>query len=561
MFLHLEDSVVCFSSSLWQTVSITGFYPPDAGVYRFRISASGYQSGGKPVSYRVTAGQTRLSGKDGLVGYFDAPADEPRVIEFTRYMEPRTTISILPYGLASAQTVKQQGAEKYAGPGLAVQWVEIEGPLNEAWPPESHRRIFGSLDQKSAPAYNVRNRVEVASEDPSADAQRILRDFTRRAFRRPVSDEDVRPYVAIVQARLAEGATFELDDFALASRLSYFLWSSMPDEPLLALAAEQKLKEPEVLRGQVRRMLADPKAAAFTENFVGQWLNLREIDATEPSHLLYPEYDHMLKVSIIREAELFFAEVLKHDLSVANFLDSDFAMLNGRLARHYGIAGPEGWDFQRVELPAGSHRGGVLTMAAVLKVTANGTTTSPVLRGAWVLDRILGTPPSPPPEAVPGLEPDTRGATTIREQLARHRSIGGCAGCHKKIDPPGFALESFDVIGGWREHYRIRGGGEPVSIDGKRMPYNRGPLVDAADALPDGRTFDDIDEFKQLLLEDRELFARSLTKKLLAYATGAAPRVADATEVAAIVERTRERDFGLQSLVNEIVQSKLFRHK
>src|SRR5262249_34127574 len=244
-------------------------------------------------------------------------------------------------------------------------------------------------------------------------------------------DEDVKPFVALVRAKLAEKHTFEqavragllavmvspeflflreqpgrLDDFALASRLSYFLWCTMPDEELLALAERRTLSQPDTLRRQVERILKDPKAAAFVENFVGQWLGLRDIDFTEPSHILYPEFDHLLKVSMVREAELFFAEVLKEDLSLTNLVASDFTMLNGRLAKHYGIPHEEGWEFRRVRLPPGSHRGGVLTMASVLKVTANGTTTSPVTRGAWVLDRILGTPPPRPPADVPAVEPD-----------------------------------------------------------------------------------------------------------------------------------------------------------
>ena len=442
-------------------------------------------------------------------------ADKPTVVEFVEFMEPRTTIRILPYGLPNAQTVHKIGADKYKGPGLAVQWVEVEGPLHDTWPPESHRRIFGDLPQKPAPVFNNSNRVEVVSDNPEADAERILRDFARRAFRRSVTDDDVKPFLALVKAKLAAKQSFEqavrvglkavlvspdflflrekpgkLDDFALASRLSYFLWSSMPDEELLTLAEQGKLTQPETLRGQVERMLKHPKAAAFTENFVGQWLGLRDIDATEPSHLLYPEFDDMLKVSMVRETELFFDEVLKNDLSLTNFVASDFTMLNGRLAKHYGIPGVDGLEFRKVALPPGSHRGGVLTMASVLKVTANGTTTSPVLRGAWVLDRILGTPPPKPPADVPAIEPDIRGATTIREQLAKHRQIASCASCHVKIDPPGFALESFDVIGGWRDHYRTTGDGDrkDVIVDGRRMPYRKGPKVDPADVMPDGRS-------------------------------------------------------------------------
>jgi mono/diheme cytochrome c family protein len=588
VYRKLDDTVVCFSSSAWNAVVLSGFYPQDRdrGHYRFRISAYALQSPGKPVTFRVTAGNTRLTGKSGLVGYFDAPPDKPTVFEFVEHMEPRTTITILPYGLAGANTIKGVGADKWDGPGLAVEWVEVEGPLNDTWPSASHRRLFGDLAQGPAPIYNFRDRVEVVSKEPEADAERLLRDFLRRAFRRAVTAADVKPFLALVKSRLAEKQSFEqalragfmavmvspeflflrekpgkLDDFALASRLSYFLWSTMPDDELLDLADKRKLSEPDTLRQQVERLLADPKAVAFTENFVGQWLGLRDIDFTEPSFLLYPEFDHMLKVSMIRETELFFEEVLKNDLSLTQFVASDFSILNGRLAKHYGIPGPVGWEFRKVALPRDSHRGGVLTMASVLKVTANGTTTSPVLRGAWVLDRILGTPPSPPPEGVSALEPDTRGAVTIREQLAKHRKVESCASCHTKIDPPGFALESFDVIGGWRENYRTTGNGAPVTVDGRRMPYHKGKPVDPSDVMPDGQRFANIDDLKQILLKDRDQLARSLTGKLLTYATGAPASSVDQPEIEAIVKKIREKNYGFRTLVHEVVQSKPFQNK
>jgi mono/diheme cytochrome c family protein len=582
-----DDTVVNFTSSPWQAITLSPFYPPDRGNYRFRISASGFQSSGKPVVFWVMSGGGGMGGTEPhLVGYFDAPADKPAVIEFVDRMEARTTISLHPYGLARSDAVHKVGADKYEGPGLAVQWVEVEGPLNDTWPPASHRRIFGDLPREKAPTPNMPERVEVVSKDPAADAERILRPFARRAFRRAVTDDDVKPFLALVKAKLAEKRTFEqamragltavmvspeflflrekpgqLDDFALASRLSYFLWSTMPDDELLALAEQKKLGQAETLRGQVERMLKSSKAKAFTENFVGQWLGLRDIDFTEPSHLLYPEYDPMLRVSMVRETGLFFEEVLKDDLSLTNFVASDFAMLNGRLAKHYGIPGVEGWEFRKVKLPKDSHRGGVLTMASVLKTTANGTTTSPVLRGAWVLDRILGTPPPPPPADVPAVEPDTRGSTTIRDQLAKHRKAATCAACHARIDPPGFALENFDVIGGWRDNYRSTGNGKEVVIDGKRMPYLKGPKVDAGDAMPDGRRFRDIDEFKQLLLDDKEQVARALTIRLATYATGAAPRAGDKEKVDAILEKVRGKKYGFRTLVHEIVQSDLFQYK
>jgi hypothetical protein len=586
VFRPLDEGLVMFSSSAWQGITLTQFYPPDRGRYRFRIASHAVQSGEKPVTYRVDAGPMLMATKNHLVSYFDAPPGESRVAEFVDHFEARDHIRLLPYGLASAQAVDKVGAETYDGPGLAVEWIEFEGPLHETWPPESHRRLFGDLPQKPAPSYNFGKRVEVVSDDPSADARRLLKLFCGRAFRRAVPEEDIEPLAALFEAKLAGGYTFEqamrvafkgvlvspeflflreqpgkLDGFALASRLSYFLWSSLPDEELLQLAGEEKLRDETVLRAQVKRMLADPKSRAFTENFVGQWLALRDIDFTEPSHILYPEFDDMLRASMVRETQLFFDEVLKHDLPLTTFVASDFAMLNGRLAKHYGIPGVDGWEFRRVPLPPESHRGGVLTMASVLKVTANGTSTSPVMRGAWVLDRILGSPPPKPPADVPALEPDIRGATTIRQQLARHRDIESCAACHAKIDPPGFALESFDVIGGWREHYRTTGNGETVIVDGRRMAYHRGMPVDPADKLADGRAFANIDELKQLLLEDKDQLARALTTKLLTYATGAAPTAGDEAEIAGILGRIKQKNYGFRSLVQEIVASDLFQRK
>jgi mono/diheme cytochrome c family protein len=582
VYRHRDDALVMFSSSQWNAITVGQFYPPDRGKYRIRISAYGLQSSGKPVTFRVDGGPMLMGTKNHLVGYFDAAPDKPTLVEFVDHFEARNHIRISPYGLANAQMVHKIGADKYEGAGLAVQWVEVEGPLHDTWPPECHRRIFGDLEQKPAPNY----RVEVVSKNPEADAGRILRDFTRRAFRRTVTDQDVQPFVDLVKKKLAEKQSFEqavrvglkavmvspeflffrekpgkLDDFALASRLSYFLWSTMPDDELLAVAGLGGLTDPGTLSAQVERMLKHPKAAAFTENFLGQWLSLRDIDFTSPDFRLYPEFDEMLKEAMVRETHLFFDELLKNDLSLTNLVACDFTFLNERLAKHYGIPGVEGLRMRKVMLPAESHRGGVLTMGSVLKVTANGTNTSPVTRGAWVLDRILGTPPSPPPSGVSAVEPDIRGATTIREQLARHRQIASCAMCHSKIDPAGFALESFDVIGGWRENYRSVGNGKPVTIKGRRMPYLEGRKVDPADALPDGRKFKNIDELKQLLLSDKNQLARALATHLLTYATGAAPTDADRQQIEAIVKRVREKDYGFRTLVHEIVQSKLFQSK
>jgi mono/diheme cytochrome c family protein len=588
VYRHLEDGVAIFSSWVSANIQVTlwNFYTHFRGNYRFRISAYAYQTD-KPVTFHVTAGTFSAVTEERIIGYYDVPPGKPTVIEFTDRLDAKNFARIVVDGLGVIPTVVEKaGAENYKGPGLVVQWVDIEGPLHETWPPPSHRRIFGDMKQAPAPTPEDKSRLEVVSKQPMVDAERILRDFARRAFRRPVTDDDIKPFLTRVKAKLDAKFSFEqamrvglkavlmsphflflqekpgkLDDFALASRLSYFLWSTMPDDELLALAEKGKLHEPEMLRKQVERMLKDPKAAAFADNFAGQWLGLRKIDDTAPDPALYPEYDDVLKVAMVKETLLFFGEVLKDDLSLTNFVSSDFTMLNGRLANHYGIPGVTGQEFKKVTLPKDSHRGGVLTMASVMKVTANGTTTSPVLRGAWVLDRIMGTPPPKPPVDVEAVEPDIRGAVTIREQLAKHRSRAECASCHKKIDPPGFALESFDVIGGWRDYYRSVGKGGPAVVNGRTMRYKKGPDVDPSDVLTDGTKFKNIDEFKQLLLKDKDQLARAMTEKLLCYATGGSPTKSDQPEIEAIIAKIRAKDYGFRTLVHEVVQSKVFQSK
>ena len=422
----------------------------------------------------------------------------------------------------------------------------------------------------------------------------MLRALLPKAFRRPIAEGEENPFVSLVAKSLDSGQPFEMslragvkgvlaspkflylrepagaiDAYALASRLSYFLWSTMPDETLLDLARRGELNKPEVLRSQVERMLRKPKAKAFTENFTGQWLSLRDILATTPDKTLYPEFEELLQWSSIRETQLFFETMLQEDLSVRNVIDSDFAMLNGRLAKHYGIPDVNGVAFRKVPLRPEYHRGGMLTHASILKVTANGTTTSPVVRGVWVLDRILGKTVPPPPPNIPAVEPDIRGATTIRELLAKHRASENCAGCHSRIDPPGFALENYDVIGGWRERYRVvaerkdwvnnRVG--PLAKYLAAYQYGEGRSIEIGDTMPDGRTFTNIDEFKQLLLANPEKIARCVTEKLVTYATGQPVGFSDHAMVDAILEEAKASDFGLRSLVHAVVASELFQKK
>jgi hypothetical protein len=408
-----------------------------------------------------------------------------------------------------------------------------------------------------------------------------------------VSDGDVEPYIELVRSRLDTGYTFaaalrlglqgilcspdflylsatpgKLNGYDLAARLAYFLWSSTSDAALLESAAAGRLDDEAGLRAEVERMLRDDRSHAFTENFTGQWLSLRKLKATVPDKKLYPDFDDLLELSMPQETHRFFEELLRTNGSMLQFVDSDWTILNERLAALYGVAGVSGNRFRRVTLPEGSHRGGVITQAAVLKVTANGTNTSPVVRGAWVLDKIMGTPSPPPPKDVPAIEPDIRGATTIREQLMKHRSIAACSSCHSRIDPPGNALDNFDVIGGWREKYRTdaRTSGRNrlmvMTGRGRLAPVGQGKKVEAADELPGGKAFANIDELKKLILEDPDTFARGLTSKLLTYATGHALEIADEQTVDAIVADVRaKRSYGFRSLIHAVVNSSAFRNK
>jgi hypothetical protein len=433
---------------------------------------------------------------------------------------------------------------------------------------------------------------EVQSASPREDAERLLRSFLKRAYRRPVAEADVQRFLGLFDDQFREGSGFtrsmlsaytavlaspgfvfidekpgRLDDYALATRLALFLWNSTPDDTLRALADRGELHKPDVLRGQAERMLDDPKARRFVEAFTDYWLDLRKIDDTSPSTTLYNDYelDDPLKLAALEETRLFFAELLHADLPARNVIDSDFTFLNERLANHYGIGGVAGSGFRKVKLPSESLRGGVMTQASVLKVTANGTTTSPVLRGHWITERILGLETPPPPPSVKAVEPDIRGAVTIRQQLEKHRADTTCASCHSKMDPPGFALESFDVMGGYRERYRavsekvppVRGFG----LNGQAFAFHDALPVDPAGALPDGRPFQDVRELKRLLVQDERQIARNLARQLTVFATGAPVRFSDREEIEAILDATKGGRYGVRSIVHAIIQSDLFRNK
>ncbi len=571
MFRKTADGVVIFQSRYCPSnlVNFARLRAP-AGTYRGKFRVRAIQSK-EPVTLRIYGGDTIVGKREmHLVGYWDIPPGEWTTVEFEdRLIEPSGTYQPKCFGTRGTR----KDADTFPEPGLEIGEITLEGPL-EQWPPPSRARLLGDVDP---------------TEGTASDARKILGKILPRAFRRNVDAKELTPYMDLVEAELEAGGSFEsalrlglkavlcspeflfldepssdvISQHALASRLSYFLWSSMPDAELLALASQGELNDPSVLRKQVERMLKSPRAKAFTVNFTAHWLNLKDIDFTVPDANLYPDFDELLRISMVEETQRFFEEMLSQDLSVMNIIDSDFVIINERLAQHYGLKGVKGQGFRKVKLPADSVRGGVLTQASILKVTANGTNTSPVVRGLWVLDKIFGQPSPPPPPNAPTVEPDIRGATTLREQLAKHRNVQDCAICHVKIDPAGFALENFDVIGGWRDNYRTLGEGNrpkirQTVITHAWVRYKIGLPVDASGQTPDGRPFRDIREFKRLLADDADTITAGLTNKLLTYALGRTIGFSDRPTVRQIVTKVRGDNYGLRSLVHEIVQSPTF---
>ena len=472
-------------------------------------------------------------------------------------------------------------------PRIRVHEVEVAGPINEEWPPQSHRAVFG------------------AEPYESAKAGEVLRTFAEKAWRRPVPAAEVEPIVKLVRAaekaaekdgeksgqspgEAAHAAIQQgvkailcapefiyreenrdtLDGHEIASRLSYFLWSSLPDEELLRHAAAGDLLRPDVRRAQAERLLADPRSDTFVNEFLDGWLVMRKLGTMAPVFPVY--FDDQLEPAMRAETRLFFKRLLHVNGPIADFLDSDYTFVNRALAKHYGL------DWQAAERRLGKpvkglrdedlqpdgagaaastgfvavkltdkRRGGLLGQASVLTLTANGVDTSPVIRGAWVLENILGAPPSPPPPNIPVIEPDIRGATTIRDRLQKHRDNPSCLSCHRQIDPPGFALESFDAIGRWRGHY---------IANNKPLP------VDASGEFG-GTTFKDVSGFKEELLKHQPQFARCLVEKLLVHALGRDLTVADRPAIRSIVEKAAADGYRLRDLVLLCCESDLVTRK
>lgn len=638
--------------------SWTGFRVPVAGRYKIRVKGySIHVSGGgvdhwnyegfgaekapylytptyhRPNTDEVWPGRrnepigvyAQSSGQSRPVAQFDF-TPEPAVNEVEVLLKPSEVIQTDATRLFRTRVngSEEQYINPLAGadgmPGVAFQWIEVEGPLKDSDLDSGYRLLFGDRPLRrlelgatggvmvqlpappsAAPTGPGRGRfgprmqdvaVEVVSEHPREDAERLLRSFIARAYRRPVEEAHVKRFLELYQKEVALGHSFtksllstytavltspgwlfvqeapgRLDDYSLATRLALFLWNSEPDAELRSLASAGRLHNPDVLQAQTDRLLKDPKSRRFIDAFTDYWLDLRKIDDSSPSTTLYNDYelDDPLKLAAVEETRLFVKELFDRNLPARNIIDSNFTFLNERLALHYGVPGVMGAKMRKVTLPKDSVRGGLLTQASILKITANGTTTSPVLRGVWVMERILGFRTAPPP-GVPAIEPDIRGAVTIRQQLDKHRADPMCAGCHKNIDPPGFALESFDVMGGWRDHYRAFAESakpEPgIGLSGQRYAFHYGLPVDSAGALPDGRTFKDVREFKQQLLDhDVDTVARNLAGQLVIYATGAPVGYSDRRIVDEILAKTKTSDYGVRDMVHQIVESKLFQFR
>lgn len=522
-----------------------------AGEYRLKARAFGEQAGDEPVKMAF-----RVNGEQAHVADVVATSAKPEVYDAVIEL-PAGTVRLAAAFINDFYNENAPEGEN-RDRNMAIDYLELEGPLNvEPAPlPESHRRIM-----ICEPTPETRNEC----------AREIIRNFAEQAYRRPLSGIEVSRLTNLVDFAEQEGASFErgiqlvvqavlasphflfrtelpdedlddgrvTNDYQLASRLSYFLWSSMPDATLFELAEEDRLHEPEVLEAQVRRMLADPKSVALVDNFASQWLQIRNLDLVDPDRNRYPAFNDDLRHAMRRETELFFETLIREDRSVLEMIDADFTFLNERLARHYGIEGVEGDKFRRVQLEDRT-RGGVLTQGSVLTVTSNPTRTSPVKRGKWVMEQLLAVSPPAAPANVPQLEDEGRKLVgTLRQKMEQHRSDPSCAICHMTMDPLGFGLENFDAVGAWRDQ-------------------DEGLPIDASGELPSGASFAGPAELKQLLLGRADEFRRGVAENMLVYAIGRGLTLADRCEVDKIVEALRAGDDRFSELVLAVVRSNAF---
>lgn len=558
---------------------------PAAGWYRIRIQLSGVMppDGRAPHLVYYCSSLDRMLHEQDVI----APEDQPTIIEFLAHLPAGNHSFRLGNDVPGPSVLPRSGrpGKKYftsfkdgrepwqlkltdedglpLWPVLILDWLEWEGPIVDGEQTYAQREYLPT------------------NFDDESEVRGRLRKFAERAFRRPVSPAEVERYLKLMASERQQGETplsafkaalqailcakdflyivegspdrpdGRLTDWELASRLSYFLWGSMPDDTLLGLARSGTLSQPEVLREQLQRMLRDPKAKAFVQDFPRQWLQLHKVGMFPPDKKIYPDYDAHLEKSMIAETVSFFQEVLEKNLSLREFLDSDWTMANARLAEHYGLPRIVGDAMRRVALKPEHHRGGILTQAATLSLTSDGTRHRPVHRGKWLLESILGRSVPPPPANVKPIEPTpaTEPKATVRMKLEAHKSDAACAACHRRIDPLGLAFDNYDAIGRWRT----------VEI----VPDGQGdhPPVDASGTLPDGRAFADAQGFKKLLLEDLDSFNAAFVEKLAVFALRRTMTVSDRDRLAAIAQASQAADYRLPAIIEALVTSELFRHR
>ncbi len=503
----------------------------------------------------------------------DAPESAPKTYEVKAHFTRQDAGVELHYAYDIPHYLENfwmQGKDSFARPVLLFDWVEIEGPIYSGWPPPSHRKIMGDVSVGTG----------VVAE--SNAARTVLKRFMTRAYRRPVTSREVesrlglftrlradkpsfvealKPALAsvltspdflfLVEPVHAVGSSEKLNGYELASRLSYFLWSSMPDDELFKLAASGDVKRPDVLAHQVDRMLADAKSEAFVKNFAGQWLGLRRVGGNPPVQNLYPDYDRHLEISIVRESEGFFSEILHHNLDARNLVKSDFVTVNERLARFYGIPGVKGDAIRKVAVSPEVHRGGIVTQAAIHTITSNGTRTSPVSRGVWVLRTLLGADPGLPvanvgeiASKVPGID-----RATVRQRLQIHRQNPSCARCHDKIDPLGFALENYNACGEWRNQ-------EGHGYNGRIEKDD--PVIDTSSTMPDGTSIQGVTGLQAQILKHEDQFLGNLASQIMTYALGRELGFSDRSAASAAVMRMKKSGYTLRSLITSVVTSPQF---
>jgi mono/diheme cytochrome c family protein len=605
-----EMELAIFRSAEWPYYGYPHeFLAAEAGAYRVRFRARSvrqvrdFRLRPSPVSAPLTfrarqPSQADVSGDVREVGGWVDIQPEGAVYETSVRLARGETIEYSLLGLPVPFPITSHGGPLYydfppmpegGHPGIAFRWIEITGPIDPVdWPPKSHRALFGNLPIRDATDGFAGWPIEVVSDSPREDASRLFRRFAEQAARQPVPQSALQVYEQLIFDKLDSGLPFIAamitgykaflcsghilylrepespdDHFAIANRLSHFLTNSAPDRQLHERAAKLHLRDAAVLEQETDRLIATNGFEGFVENFTDYWLDLKEVRRDAPDIRLYPEYrsDDYLIASMEHETRAFFATIVRDNLPATTIVDADFAMLNDRLANHYRLPRLQGSAMRKVDLPTSSPYGGLLTQATIMKVTSNGTTTSPVVRGAWVADRLLGDSPPPPPPSVPAIEPDIRGATTIRELLAQHASSDSCASCHARFDPIGMALENLDILGAWRDRYRsLEQGDEITGIDraGHRYSYRVAQEVEPHGQLLDGRSFKDIHELKAILVARPRQLARNLLYQFTTYTTGTPVRFSDRREIEAILDQCAADGYRVGDLLNGLVQNRIF---